>query len=73
MRGEKEVAAHWIELAATAVPLLEGDWRACRKALVKIQKKRAPDATSRYILAVVAPLVEHKPAVGKSGLVETDA
>ena len=55
------------------MPLLEGDWRACRKALVKIQKKRAPDATSRYILAVVAPLVENKPAVGKSGLVETDA
>ena len=63
MRGEKEVAAHWIKLAEVAVPLLKGDWKACRKALIKIQKKRAPDAAGRYILSVVAPLVEEKAAL----------
>ena len=50
--------SHWARVAETAVPLLRGDWKACKKALAKIQK--ANDAASRYITEVVAPLVKLK-------------
>ena len=57
VRGEKEVAHFWINLADVAIPLLEsGEWKDIKRTINKDYKKQ--DAMSRYIGKVIPFLVK---------------
>jgi len=57
IRGEKEVCHHWIKVAEIAIPLLNMEWKNCKKEI----NKKYSDPTNdlhKYMIQVVMPLVK---------------